>query len=254
MGRGHVHVARERGELLDERSRGVDGSAAATGGELLDATGEHARHFDHGRAVLAVGFDVERRDDRIDFDQRHRESRGQRAVGGDVVVVDVAHENAIVAALEADHAVGTERAVDADARGRTSEDGGDDEVLTDFALGKLEVEARPHLVHAEDTGLRLGAWRDHRGVRARGGVSATAAEAGESCGESSRQATGGRLARRGLAGRGLTRRGLTGCGRAILGGRASGRRRSGCRLFGRLTRGEREPCRGQREGAKAHWT
>ena len=141
MGRGHVHVARERGELLDERSRGVDGSAAATGGELLDATGEHARHFDHGRAVLAVGFDVERRDDRIDFDQRHRESRGQRAVGGDVVVVDVAHENAIVAALEADHAVGTERAVDTDTGRRSGQHGRDHKILAHFSGGDFEVEA-----------------------------------------------------------------------------------------------------------------
>ena len=99
-------------------------------------------------------------------------------------------------------------------------------------------------MHAEHTGLALGARCDDGRVGTRGRFTLRAAEASETGGETGGKSSRGRLARNGLTwGR-----------RAILGGGTCGRRRGGRRLLGRLTRGEREPCRGQREGAKTHWT
>jgi len=246
LDRRDVHVAREGAELVDVRAARIDGRAPAARREFLRAAGEHARHFHHGRAVLAVGFDVQRGDDREERDEVHGLARLLRAVAGHVEVVRLTHEDAIVAALEADHALGAVQAP-VDRFVGAGEHRGDEEVLPLLPGRDLEVETRAHLVHVEHALLALGARGDDRGVGARIGFTLLAKGAGEA--GNVRDATGGRLA--GLSGDWLPVRGRAGCG--VRGG-AVGRRRGRRRLLGRLAGGERESSHRKRHGTETHWT
>jgi hypothetical protein len=157
---GDVHVARVGGETLDIAACGIDGRTATQRGVLGHTTGEHARHLHHRRAIGAVGFDVERGENLGDANKLGGELLRGRRVGDDIAIVLLAHEEAIVAPLEAHEVVAALRAANANFVGRARERRHDDEVLIQFAARDLEVEPAGDLMDLEDTAL------GDRGVRA----------------------------------------------------------------------------------------
>ena len=121
----HVHVARVRGEALHVGPCGIDGGTAAQGGVFRHAAGEHARDFDHGRAVGAIRFDVEGGENFRDADEFGGHALRRRGIGNDVAVVGFAHEEAIVATFEAHEVIAALRATNADFIRRAGERGDD---------------------------------------------------------------------------------------------------------------------------------
>ncbi len=238
--RRDVDVAGKDRPLVHERAGGVHRGAPSVGRELLHTAGEHAGHLDDRRAVLAVCLDVERREDREELDELHGALGRERGVAGDVVVVHVAYDHAVLAALKADHPIGAKRAADADAGRRAGHHGSDDEVLADFTGRNLEIQPGPDLVHAKDARLGLGARRDDGRVGTRNRIGGSP---GGATGAGSTLRAGGWCRRSGRR-------------------RSNGRRgvccRPGCRLWrgcgrrGMLAPADRQDSGGDGESDEAH--
>ncbi len=177
-----LDVVGEGERALDEGALRVD--VAADGLDLGDRRREEARDVDHGRAVGAVGLDVEDGDDRRIVGRLDRVVHRERRVGHDAKGGRAQHD-AVAHAIPAQRALGElVAAVAREAAGARGVGGRGARVAADEQLvaiellrGDLEVELVAHAVHDEHAALGDGLLRDHLRVGARLGFARAAGAA-----------------------------------------------------------------------------